>query len=287
MTKWLERKEKIARHAQFIKWRLDGDHTPHHPRPPDLDLCFDRTQQLTKHPSVKAVPNQKLITDYGTTYFRQALARYIAQQQNPNEAITRQRLENLAAGIHLPFHAVPVYHKIKWLSTDARGHGDPLVTVDSIHARPHRNALRENDVVPARFDTALINDGTGSFVGVKGMAWRLVSSWIGNNVIAGFRVGQIHLIFSIPASATQFLFPPTNQPPKHLAYVELFTPFPATTDSRHGMYKISQLIKSGESRKYHSGFKYYPQHPSHAKVWSCCTTTLDKRQCSRRMRHLH
>ncbi|KAG2340375.1 hypothetical protein BDR05DRAFT_890009 [Suillus weaverae] len=226
MTKWLERKEKIACHAQFIKWRLDGDRT-HHPRPPDL--CFDCTQQLTKHPSVKAVPIQKLITDFGATYFRQALARYITQQQNLNEAITRQRLENLAAGIHLPFHAVPVYHKIKWLSTDAWGHGDPLVTVDSIHARPHRNALRENDVVPARFDTALINDGTGSFVGVK-----------------GFCVGQIHLIFSIPALATQFLFPLTNQPPKHLAYVEWFTPFPATTDSRHGMYKISRLIKSGE-----------------------------------------
>ncbi|KAG1883893.1 uncharacterized protein F5891DRAFT_1133319 [Suillus fuscotomentosus] len=227
MTKWLERKEKIARHEQFIKWCLDGDRAPHHPHPPDLR--FDRTQQLTKHPSAKAVPIQKLITDYGATYFRQALARYIAQQQNPNEVITRQRLENLAAGIHLPFHAVPVYHKIKWLSTDARGHSDPLVAVDSIHARPHRNARRENDVVPARIDTALINDGTGSFVGVK-----------------GFRVGQIHLVFSIPASATQFLFPPTNQPPKHLAYVEWFTPFPATPDPRHGMYKISRLIKSGE-----------------------------------------
>ncbi|KAG1891598.1 uncharacterized protein F5891DRAFT_1131557 [Suillus fuscotomentosus] len=173
MTKWLEWKEKIARHEQFIKWHLDGDRAPHHPHPPDL--CFDRTQQLTKHPSAKAVPIQKLITDYGATYFRQALARYIAQQQNPNEVITHQRLENLAAGIHLPFHAVPVYHKIKWLSTDARGHSDPLVAVDTC------------------FDTALINDGTGSFVGVK-----------------GFRVGQIRLVFSIPASATQFLFPPVK-----------------------------------------------------------------------------
>ncbi|KAG1821445.1 hypothetical protein EV424DRAFT_1539024 [Suillus variegatus] len=167
MTKWLEWKEKIARHEQFIKWRLDGDRAPHHPHPPDLH--FDRTQQLTKHPSAKAVPIQKLITDYGATYFRQALTRYIAQQQNPNEVITRQRLENLAAGIHLPFHAVPVYHKIKWLSTDAWEHGNLLVTVDSIHARPHCNARRGNDVVPACFDTALINDSTGSFVGVKGI----------------------------------------------------------------------------------------------------------------------
>jgi hypothetical protein len=178
MTKWLERKERIVHHEQFIKWHLDGDCAPHHhPRPPDLG--FDLPQQLTKHLSIKAVPIQKLITDYGATYFRQALACYIAQHQNPNEAINHQRLENLAAGIHLPFHAVPVYHKIKWLSTDAQGHRDPLVTVDSIHARPHCNALRENDVVPAHFDTALINDSTGSSAGVKGMTWRLMSSRLG------------------------------------------------------------------------------------------------------------
>jgi hypothetical protein len=64
-----------------------------------------------------------------------------------------------------------------------------------------------------------------------------------NNVIAGFHVGQIHLVFSIPASEIQFSFPPTNQPPKHLMYVEWFTPFPGTLDPRHSMYKISQLIK--------------------------------------------
>ncbi|KAG1884826.1 uncharacterized protein F5891DRAFT_903351, partial [Suillus fuscotomentosus] len=31
-----------------------------------------------------------------------------------------------------------------------------------------------------------------------------------------------------------------------LTYVEWFTPFSATPDPRHSMYKISQLIKSGE-----------------------------------------
>ncbi|KAG0698877.1 hypothetical protein DFH29DRAFT_1016884 [Suillus ampliporus] len=207
MTQWLEQKEKIIHHKKFIKWCFDGDHAPCHPHLPDL--CFDHTQKLMKHPK--------------------ALAHYIAQQQNLNEVITRQHLEDLAASIHLPFHTVPVYHKIKWLSTDARGHGDLLVTVDSIHARPHYTALRVNDVVPARFDIALINDGTGSSVGVK-----------------GFRIGQIHVVFSMPPSAIQFLFPPENQPPKHLAYVEWFTPFPATPDPRHSMYKIRWFIRSGE-----------------------------------------
>ncbi|KAG1895136.1 uncharacterized protein F5891DRAFT_984460 [Suillus fuscotomentosus] len=80
--------DEVARaegeHEQFIKWCLDGDHAPHHLHPPDL--CFDHTQQLTKHTSAKTVPIQKLITDYGATYFQQALTRYIAQQQNPNES---------------------------------------------------------------------------------------------------------------------------------------------------------------------------------------------------------
>ncbi|KAG1732571.1 hypothetical protein EDB19DRAFT_1831279 [Suillus lakei] len=67
MTNWLEWKEKIAHHEQFIKWCLDGDYAPHCLRPPDLH--FDYTQQLMRHPSIKAIPIQKLITNYGATYF--------------------------------------------------------------------------------------------------------------------------------------------------------------------------------------------------------------------------
>ncbi|KAG1770180.1 hypothetical protein EDD22DRAFT_977203 [Suillus occidentalis] len=211
MTQWLERKEKIFRHEQYIKWHLDRNRTPHRPCPPDLH--FNHTLKMTKHPSAKAVSVPTLISDYGAMYFQEALARYIAELQNPNEVFTC---------IHLPFHSVPVYHKIKW-------HGDPLMTVDSIHAKPQCATPRTGDVVPAHFDTALINDGTGGSVGVK-----------------GFRVGQVHLIFSIPATATQLLFPPANQPPNHLAYVEWFTPFSATPDPRHGMYKVTRFIRSGE-----------------------------------------
>ncbi|KAG1838882.1 hypothetical protein F4604DRAFT_1941109 [Suillus subluteus] len=166
MMQWLEWKEKILHHEQYIKWRLDGDHAPRQPCPPDLR--FNHMQKMTKHPSVKAVSIQKLITDYGTTYFREALAQYIIQQQNPDNVMTCQRLENLAASIHLPCQSVPVYHKIKWSLTDTQGHSDPLVTVDSVHAKPHRTALRANDMAPARFDTALTNDSTCA-IGLKCM----------------------------------------------------------------------------------------------------------------------
>ncbi|KAG2140475.1 uncharacterized protein EDB93DRAFT_1241851 [Suillus bovinus] len=193
MTQWLERKEKIFCHEQYIKWCLDGDHAPRQAHPPDLH--FNCMQKITKHPSAKAVWIQKLITDYGATNFREAFAWYI-------------HLENLAAGIHLPCQSVLIYHKIKWTSTNAQGH--------------------VNNMAPAHFDTALIDDGTGA---------------IGGHLVC---VGQIHVIFSIPAATAQLLFPPTHQPPKHLAYVEWSTPFPVMPDPRHGMYKISCFIKSGE-----------------------------------------
>ncbi|KAG1722754.1 hypothetical protein EDB19DRAFT_1898159 [Suillus lakei] len=109
-------------------------------------------------------------------------------------------------------------------------HGDPLVTVDSVHVKPHRTGThQQNDALLARFDTALINDSTGQSVGVE-----------------GYHVGQICAIFSLRERHAQSLFPPTNQPPKHLAYVEWFTLFPSTSDSRHGMYKIMHFVHSGE-----------------------------------------
>ncbi|KAG2054972.1 hypothetical protein BDR06DRAFT_989288 [Suillus hirtellus] len=229
MTQWLERKEKIVCHAKFIHWQLHND-VPHHPSPRPASLSFDRTQTLAKHPSAKTVSFHTLISDYGATYFREALARYIIQQNHLDESLSRSCLEALAANVHLPFHSVAVYHKIKWLSVDTCGHGDPLATVDSVHVMPcHTSTCQKNDALPARFDTALINNGTGQSVGVK-----------------GYRVGQIQAIFSIQERDAQFLFPPTHQPPKHLTYVEWFKPFPSTPDSRHGMYKITRSVHSGE-----------------------------------------
>ncbi|KAG2118643.1 hypothetical protein DEU56DRAFT_974831 [Suillus clintonianus] len=228
MTQWLERKEKIARHERHVMWRLHGNPIRHQPRP--ANLSFDRVQTLTKHPSMKAVPIQKLITEYGATYFREALARYVAQLHHPHEATTRRRLEDLAAAIHLPFRTLPVYHIIKWRSDGAQGHGDPCVTVDSAHVKPRRVTTSQKGAdVPARFDTVLINDGTGRSAGIE-----------------GYRVGQIRVIFSIPQSAVTMMFPTAIQPPKHLAYVEWFTRFPPTADSNHGMFKISRFVQSGE-----------------------------------------
>ncbi|KAG1746413.1 hypothetical protein EDB19DRAFT_1952622 [Suillus lakei] len=152
MTQWLKRKEKIIHHEKFIHAR--------------------------------AVSFQHLISDYGATYFREALTQYVVQQNHLDKPLSHRRLEDLAANVLLPFHSVAVYHKIKWLSVDSRGHGDPLVMVDSVHVKPHRTGTRQqNDALPARFDTALINDSTGQSVGVE----------VYNNLhFAGYRV-YVHL----------------------------------------------------------------------------------------------
>ncbi|KAG1895712.1 uncharacterized protein F5891DRAFT_1130506 [Suillus fuscotomentosus] len=112
------------------------------------------------HPSVKSVPIQKLVTEYGAMYFCEALVRYVAQLHHPHEATTHFCLEDLAATIHLPFRTLPVYHIVKC---------DLCVMVDSVHIKPHHVAtsLTGTDV-PARFDTVLINDGTGHSVGIEG-----------------------------------------------------------------------------------------------------------------------
>jgi hypothetical protein len=163
MTAWLERKEKILRHRQYVDWRLEGS-----PPPPQVDwtppgLELNRILKLTKHPTTKMVPFGTLVAKYGATHFRTALARFIALTNEPN--LTRAQLERKLWGVRIPFNKLPVWHRIKFTRTDPST--SMVSTADSIHCRPGRHDSR-GKTIPGRFDTALINDGTGEDIGLDG-----------------------------------------------------------------------------------------------------------------------
>lgn len=162
MTLWLERKEKIFRHQQYILWRLNGS-----PKPPVIDwtppgLELDRSLTVTKHPTVRSVTLDNLESKYGATHFRTALQQYVVLFNEPN--IARAQLERRLLSVHLPFTKLPIWHRIKFLRKDPVTGKES--TADSIHCRPLQ--IQKHGVLPSRFDTALVNDGTGEDTGAEG-----------------------------------------------------------------------------------------------------------------------
>lgn len=129
MTMWLERKEKILRHDQYIKWRLNGSPVPelHEWSPPGLEL--ERRLSMAKHPSARAVSLDHLERGYKAVFFHVTLRRFIARTNEPH--LTSAQLEHKLWNIRLPFRKLPVWHKIKYLRQD------PFTkitsTADSIH----------------------------------------------------------------------------------------------------------------------------------------------------------
>ena len=69
--------------------------------------------------------------------------------------------------------------------------------------------------------------------------------WIQTNLFSGYRIAQVRVVFELPNQAISEVFRSLDTPPKHLAYVEWFTPIPATPDPKHGMYRVSRLTENG------------------------------------------
>lgn len=163
MTLWLERKEKVLRHAAYIKWCHDG-------RPPLTNMNAPYTKSethifMTRFPSAKSVSFEKLGRDYGATDFRQELVHFIVRYHNPDASAASVRSK--VSKYYLPFDAVPVYHKAKIWDADFlryRHASDDYDVVHSVSAWKDKQGNR----IPSRFDTALINTGLGGLSDVNG-----------------------------------------------------------------------------------------------------------------------
>lgn len=282
MTKWLERREKILYHSNYVAWRIQqpvigpptvATHSVIRWQPPDMACSLHH--KMTRHPTRKAVSIEEITspTGYGAVNFVAAFARFVVQYNNPT--LSPRQVEELAADVHLPFRTLPVFHRIKFWNQAVHGKD----TLDSIHVHPRRVDEDEQVIVPARFDTALIqvrNIGTGQqAASLQGLLFvfrqLLIMKLTG---IIDMRVGQVHLIFSIPEAASQQLFPHGNKPPSHLVYIEWFSKFNASPDPNLKMYKIRRSLQGNErlasivplkllQRSVHLIPKWGPAVPSH------------------------
>ena len=106
-----------------------------------------------------------MVANYGATHFRTALARFVALTNDPD--LTRAQLERKVWGIHFPFTKLLVWYRIKFVRMDPSTL--KVSTADLIHCRPGRSDSHGNPIL-GRFDTALINDGTGEDTGLEGMS---------------------------------------------------------------------------------------------------------------------
>ncbi|KAF9486934.1 hypothetical protein BDN71DRAFT_1485414 [Pleurotus eryngii] len=255
MTVWLERKEKILRHHQYVQWRLQGTPPPSVAdwTPPGLEL--DRGLHMTKHASIPNVLLSQIKVNYGATHFREALARFVVLQNQPD--VTRAELER-------KLWDLPVWHWIKFQRTDPSN--NKILTADSIHCQPQRLDGNQN-VIPAQFDTAFVNDGTGEVVGVE-----------------GYRVARIRVVFSLPESSLEVLFNDGIEVSQHLVFVEWFSAF-VNPERNHGLFKIRPLKNLGDGSpitevvplvNIRRSAHLYPQFGPFAPVEWTSSTVLDK-----------
>ncbi|KAK7687242.1 hypothetical protein QCA50_009747 [Cerrena zonata] len=154
MTKWLERKEKVFRHDHFVKWRLRL-------KPRASSLTVGRAPVIrhphvvmTKYPTVYSVDFNSLADNYGAVDIHNTITMFIAHRRNPT--FSGNRLERAAANIILPFSSLQIFHKIRFYNRPVEDWLNSDDVMDVAHARPSYQD-KQGRLVPARFDTVLIN----------------------------------------------------------------------------------------------------------------------------------
>ena len=125
MTIWLERKEKILRHEKYIQWRLTNQLSQ--PRRLLPSIVPQRQLKMTRHPTLNAVSIESICSNYGATFFRHTLARFLVQWNNP--LLSRKEIEKRSLDTYLPFCSLPVFHRIKFQVNEV----GIISTADAIH----------------------------------------------------------------------------------------------------------------------------------------------------------
>ncbi|TFK64486.1 hypothetical protein BDN72DRAFT_774499, partial [Pluteus cervinus] len=225
MTQWLERKEKVHRHEQFIRWRLSQDNhtTPRRVTWVSPGLELNRQSHIAATPDSRSTSIDYLINEHGATYFRPALSRFIALMNDPT--LTARQLEHRIWAVRLPLQ-YHVWYRLKYRLRDQ--FKNEVSTVDSIHSRPsYENSQKK--LIPGRFDTALVEAPNAGKKDLKGMQ--------------RYRVVRIHVIFAIPPSLRPYLFSPDVEEnvPKHLVYVSWYSAFAKNSEANHLLYKVEAM----------------------------------------------
>jgi hypothetical protein len=161
MTLWLERMEKVHQFQNFINWRALASLNTLEKQHQYPVLLPQRQVKMTKHPTVKSLRIERIISDYGATYFHEAFARFVVTTSFP--ALSLNQIERRASGVLLPTRSFPVFHTIKFV--------DPITgsTLDAAHAKPARQDQRQRPV-PGRFDTVLVRINSQHEAGIQGQS---------------------------------------------------------------------------------------------------------------------
>jgi hypothetical protein len=156
MTKWLERQEKVLQQVTFITQGQDGHQlsspTWNHIGPPHT--CPQRLK-MAQNPERRQVPFNILATEYGALDFQDMLAKFIAQLNHPR--VSGGALQNHTHDTHIPFTHVPVFHKIKFTTSNTFNKTE---IADIVHVWPEQKDSCGR-IIPARFDTILVETSKG------------------------------------------------------------------------------------------------------------------------------
>ena len=174
MTSWLERREKMQRHAAFIKRQQQA-------LPLETQISIPIGSPLPWYLRIAKRSNASVSFDdlavkYGAISFEDALADFITKVNYPRDSTRRTRLR--AGDEAIPFRSVPVFHKIRFVASPDSEDTD---TVDAVHMKPEELDTRGR-ITPSRFDTVLVhgqdqtNRNKGEFVDTATLRTSLMDS---------------------------------------------------------------------------------------------------------------